>query len=130
MPTVDARADLHALLALAERRASVVAQALVGGEPEPLEAAVRGLHQCALELSGVMHGLKGSTVLDPAQRRRLANVGQAIAMQREACVRRLGVAERSLQSIVPATRASTYAGGPGSYGRGAVQCGAFKLLAA
>lgn len=60
---------------------------------------------------------------------RLGKVAQGMAMQREALLRRTAVVERSLHSIVPASRSNTY-GGAAPYGHSVRQTGAFKLLAA
>lgn len=124
--------DLSAQLARAERSVDEVSQALANGQPELVASATRELHQCAVALSGVLQRLnRDRPALDQQFRRRLGKVAQAIAMQREACARHAAAVERSLHSIVPATRASTYAGASGAaYARNVKQSGVFKLLAA
>ena len=125
-----AATDLQAMLALAERCAAVVSQALLEGRPEVIESAARDFHDVSLSLARRLESRKGKTAPDPNFSNRLSKVLQTLAMQREALLRRSAVVERSLHSMVPATRASTYAGGTAPYGHNARQSGAFKLLSA
>ena len=126
MAQENIHADPHALLLLAERRASVLAQVLLCGQPEQLEAATRELQSAATALSEVMQRLvTGSTAQRRDFKKRLQAVAQILAVQREACLRCLASVERSLNSILPATRASTYAGAATPYTRGGGQGRAF-----
>lgn len=122
--------ELQNALALAEKSAGTLTEALLQGEAGQAEVAARALHQAAASLSEGLLGIRGGG--SPAAlelRRRLARIAQSLAMQREACARRGAVVDMALNAIVPATRASTYAGA-GPYGRSAKQSGAFKLLSA
>lgn len=130
MPRADASSDVQAKLARAERCANAVSHALLHGQADAIESATRDLHQATLALSDGLQPVQGKRTPDQPLRRRLGQVVQSIAMQREACARRSAVVERSLHSIVPATRASTYGGGSAPYSIGARQSGAFKVLAA
>ncbi len=130
LPTAAASNDALASLVAAEHCASAVSKALLAGDPAAIEATSRALQQAALALSGLLQGPRGKRATDPDFRRRLGGVLASLGMQREALLRRSAVVERSLHSIVPATRASTYAGSTRSYGYNAKQSGAFKLLSA
>ena len=83
-----------------------VSHALVQGQPDLLEAASRALHQSAQTLSDAC--LAAPDIADKGLKQRLAAVAQGMALQREACVRRLAVVERALHSVIPATRPATY----------------------
>ena len=122
--------DALASLVAAENCAGAVSKALLAGDPAGIEATSRDLQQAALALSGLLQGPRGKRTIDPAFRQRLGQVLASLGMQREALLRRSAVVERSLHSIVPATRSSTYAGSTRSYGHNAKQSGAFKLLSA
>ncbi len=106
-----------------------MSRALLLGEPGAIESAARELQQASLSLSGLLQGRQAKAAQDRNFRQRLAKVAQGMAMQREALLRRSAVVERSLHSIVPASRSTTY-GGATPYGHNARQTGAFKLLAA
>ena len=118
MAPANIHGDPHALLLLAERRAAAVAQALIGGQPGQLETAARELQSAAAALSDALQRpAAGSSTQGRDFRMRLQAVAQVLAAQREACLRRFGAVERSLNSILPATRASTYAGAANPYAR-------------
>lgn len=120
--------QLPASLSLAEHCVAVVSQALLQGQPDRLEVAARELQDAARQLSAVLQGEQGKAALDQACRHRLAALAHGMAMHREACVRRLAVVERSLHSVIPSTRPSTYAGAVGAYGRGGSWSGAFRAF--
>lgn len=124
----SARTDVPALLLLAERSAAAVAQALLSGSPDQVETATRELQSTATDLSVALRGLVvGRTAHGRALQMRVRAVAQNIAIQREACLRRCAAVERSLNSIVPATRAATYAGAVSPYGRSGTSAGAFRV---
>lgn len=129
-PQAAASHDAQSALALAESCASAVSKAMLVGDPPAIEAASRDLRQASLALAEVLQNPRGKGASVPDFKQRLGQVLTNLAMQREALLRRSAVVERSLHSIVPATRASTYAGSARSYGHNAKQSGAFKLLAA
>ena len=129
MPQPDSANEILATLALTERCADAVSQALLRAEPDAIEAAARDLQQASRRLSGVLQGRFGKAAQSPGFTQRLGKLVQGMAMQREALLRRSAVVERALHSIVPATRAPTY-GGAAPYGYNARQSGAFKLLSA
>ena len=125
MPTADAATQhLEDSLCAAERCQAAVSHALLQGEPDLLQAAATEMQRAAQQVSALLQRAHGAAT-EPALRLRLHAVAQAMAMQREACVRRLAVVQRSLHSIIPSTRPSTYGGVVGAYARGS-QGGAFK----
>ena len=138
LPPAVALSPTSAALLEAENCVSAVSQALLAGDPNSLEAASRGLHQAALALSAMLQSQRNKPPMDSAFKKRLGQVLVSLRMQREALLRRSAMVERSLNSIVPATRASTYggaytgtiAGSARSYGHNAKQSGAFKLFSA
>ena len=130
VPPAAASNDALASLVAAENCADAVSQALLAGDPAHIETTSRELQQAALALSGLLQGARGKRAMDTAFRQRLGHVLASLGMQREALLRRSAVVERSLHSIVPATRPSIYAGSARSYGHNARQSGAFKLLSA
>ncbi len=129
MEQTKTRTDVPALLALAERSAAAVAQALLSGSPDQVETATRELQSAATDLSVALRGLVvgKTTAHGRALQQRVRAVAQNIAIQREACLRRCAAVERSLNSIVPATRAATYAGAVSPYGRSGPSGGAFRV---
>ena len=127
MPQPDAPSPLHLTLERAEVCVAAVSHALLQGQPEALEAAAGDLHHSAHRLSLVLQGRQPGAG-EAGLGQRLRAVAQALAMQREACVRRLAVVERSLYSVIPSTRPATYAGAVGTYGRGGKQGGAFRTF--
>jgi len=138
LPPATALSPTSSALLEAENCASAVSEALLAGDADGLEAASRSLHQAALALSAMLQGQRGRPPADSAFKQRLGQVLATLGMQREALLRRSAMVERSLNSIVPATRASTYggaytgttAGSARSYGHNAKQSGAFKLFSA
>ena len=130
MPQPGIESPAETALSAAEHCAGVVSRALLQGEPAAIESATQELQQASLSLSYLLRTPGAALVLDRHFRQRLGKVVQNMAMQREALLRRTAVVERSLHSLVPATRAPTYAGGVAPYGHNARQSGAFKLLAA
>ena len=138
LPPAAALTPTSAALLEAENCVGAVSQALLTGDPDGLESASRSLHDAALALSAMLQGQRGRAPTDAAFKKRLGQVLLNLGMQREALLRRSAMVERSLNSIVPATRASTYggtyagatAGSARSYGHNAKQSGAFKLFSA
>ncbi|MBL8335449.1 MAG: hypothetical protein JNM97_01635 [Rhodoferax sp.] len=118
------------LLALAEERSQRLSAALLAGAPDQTAVLSSDLHQVVQALNASLQTGAARASLDPRSRQRLRRLGQEMAQQREACLRRSAVVERSLNSIIPATRTTTYGGGATPYGASARRSGAFKLIAA
>ena len=118
-------------LGAAEKRAQALAAALLAGQADLVASASQDLQQATLALSASLQGLQQRGRLDePELKHRLRRLGQDLAMQREACLRRFAVVDRALNSMIPSTRANTYAGGAGPYGRQARRSGAFGHISA
>ena len=124
MPQPDLSSDWRACLARAEEFMLEVSHALVQGEPGLLEAAARALHQSAQTLSDAC--LVAPGIADKRLKQRLVAVVRGIALQREACVRRLAVVERALHGVIPATRPSTYGSATRPYTRDGQQSGMLR----
>ena len=118
-----------ASLVLAEHHQQVLGAALLDGQPDRVAAAAGDLQQVVATLSGLLQRVQRGGRLAPALQLRLQRLGQGVAQQREACLRRGAVVDRALNSIIPSTRASTYGGAGGRpYGQQARRSGAFKLV--
>ena len=120
----DPSREIGTCLARAEDSMLAVSHALVQGEPDLLEAASRALHQSAQSLSDACLAAPG--MADKGLKQRLLAVAQRMAMQREACVRRLAVVERALHGVIPATRRSTYGTATRPYTRDGQQSGLLR----
>ena len=120
----DPSREIGACLARAEDSMLAVSHALVQGQSDLLEAASRALHQSARTLSDAC--LAAPDIADRGLKQRLAAVAQGMALQREACVRRLAVVERALHSVIPATRPSTYGTAIRPYTRDGRQSGMLR----
>ncbi len=113
-----------ACLSRAEGCMLAVSHALVQGEPDLLEAASRALQQSAQTLSDACLAAPG--IVDKGLKQRLGAVAQGMALQREACIRRLAVVERALHGVIPATRPSTYGTATRPYTRDGQQSGMLR----
>jgi len=117
-------------LAEAERRTQGLASALLAGHPDLIASASQEVQQAAVALSGSLQVVQRRGSLALQLKQRLRRLGQDLAMQREACLRRSAVVDRALNSIIPSARPSTYAGGARPYGQQARRSGAFTLISA
>jgi hypothetical protein len=117
-------------LRIAEKRAQVLSAVLLGGQPDLVAAAAHDVQQSALALSESLQGAQKRGALEPVLKQRLRRLGQELAMQREACMRRSAVVDRALNSIIPSSRPNTYSARTGPYGQQARRSGAFNLISA
>lgn len=126
---------LDRALRQAEEAVQVFSTALLQDQADLTEAAAQVLQQRAAELGQAWalarRSMPGWTP-GPQVGRRLQAVRHMLAQLRAACLRRGGMAERALQTIMPAAQNATYGGrGAVGYARGqARQSGAFRLLSA
>lgn len=118
------------LLALAEERSRMLSEALLAGQADQVAVSSSELQQVVQALSGYLQQAAVRAGLDSRSALRLRRLGQDLAQQREACLRWSAVVDRSLNSLLPATRTSTYGGGAAPYGQQARRSGAFKLISA
>lgn len=118
------------LLTLAENRSRVLSDALLAGEPDQVAVASSGMQQVVQVLSDTLQQAHQRATLDGSSAARLRRLGQDLAQQRQACLRLGAVVDRSLNSLLPSTRANTYGGANTPYGQQARRTGAFKLISA
>ena len=118
------------LLTIAEKRSQVLSEALLAGEPDRVAVASSDVHQVVQVLSDQMQQAQQRATIDGSSALRLRRLVQHLVQQREACLRHSAVVDRSLNSLLPASRTSTYGGGNTPYGQQARRSGAFKLIAA
>lgn len=128
MPFITAQTEVHFALDQAERSVAATGQALVQGLPDKVQTATHELHDSAHALALVLRGVDGGAALTGALRSRLVRVAQDIAMQREALLRRSAMVELSLQSLMPQTQSSTYAGALGRYAGRAASTAGFRTF--
>ena len=130
MPAPAQTYRIQDLLTLAEKRSRLLSQALLAGEPDQVAVASSDVQQVVQVLSDTLQQAHQRAALDGGSAARLRRLGHDLALQREACLRHGAVVDRSLHSLLPSTRASTYGGGNTPYGQQARRSGAFKLIAA
>lgn len=113
-----------------ELRLNAVSVALVGGEAVALEASSSALRQASIDFSALVEGFSPKDLDDERFKLRLKKIASGIASQRESLIRRSVLVDMALNTVVPATQATTYAQVAGPYGSAGKQSGAFKYLAA
>ncbi len=109
-------AQIEKPLSLIELQCEAVAAALASGEPQMLENASNALQQAALDFSGLMDRLGGAQQAGPELQARLKKLAGLLNIQRENLFRRSVMVESALNTLVPATRKSTYAAPAGRAG--------------
>ena len=124
--------QLLKVLAAAERCSQVLAAALLDGQPDRVAASAVDMQHATTALSGALQGAqRGGGKVGQALQQRLRRLGQELVLQREACLRRSAFVDRSLNSIIPASRSMTYCGSVTSpYGKQARSSGAFGRISA
>lgn len=130
MPPMAPTAPLQDVLARAESCSERLSQALLAGEADAVAVASSEMQQMAQQLSDRLQRAAQRATLDASMAARLRRLGQDLAQQRAACLRHGAVVERSLASLLPASRSATYAVGSTPYGAQARRSGAFKLISA
>lgn len=113
-----------------ELRLNAVSVALVSGEAVALETSSSALRQASIDFSTLVEGLSPKDLNDEHFKLRLKKIAGGIASQRESLIRRSVLVDMALNTVVPATQATTYAQVAGPYGSAGKQSGAFKYLAA
>jgi hypothetical protein len=121
-------------LVAAERCSQVLAAALLDGQPDSLATAAADMQQATTALSGALQLAQRGGNIGRSLQQRLHRLGQELALQREACLRRSAFVDRALNSIIPSSRSTTYSGSAGSglspYGKQARSSGAFGRISA
>ena len=113
-----------------ELRLNAVSVALVSGEAVALETSSSALRQASIDFSALVEGLSPKDLNDEHFKLCLKKIAGGIASQRESLIRRSVLVDMALNTVVPATQATTYAQVAGPYGSAGKQSGAFKYLAA
>ena len=107
-----------------------MSSAVVSGEPVALEAASLALRQSAIDFSALVQRLSPAERKEPQLALRLKALSDGLVSRRESLIRRTVLVERELNTIVPATRVTTYSPASGPYGRAGKQTGTFKQFSA
>lgn len=110
-------AELEKPLSLIELQCEAVAAAVATGEPQALEGASQALRHAAGDFAAFMEQMGGPQQAGPELLARLKKLAGLLSIQRENLIRRSVMVESALNTLVPATRKSTYApaGRAGSY---------------
>jgi hypothetical protein len=122
-------ADIEKALASIERLIGEASGALVQRDTEALALASSALRQGAVNFSQLVSKLGPATLKAPSFQLRLKRISSSLAMRRESLIRQSVVVERSLHTLVPASRTATYSKAIGPYGTPGKSSGAFKCVA-
>jgi hypothetical protein len=119
-------------LAEVELQLRTVADAIVIGEPQSLTIAATSLRLATLALAQSCQNVAATGRPDPGLKRRVRSMARRLAQQRESLIRRSALVDRSLNALLPATCAPSYAPGvgAGAYGSAGRQTGSFRVLSA
>ncbi|WP_210543904.1 hypothetical protein [Rhodoferax sp. PAMC 29310] len=121
--------DIENLLCSIERLIQEVSDALVLGDPQALALASAALRQGAVNFSQIVPRLGSAALKTPSLQLRLKRIVGSLAIRRESLIRQTMVVERSLHTLVPASRAVTYAKASGPYGAPGKSSGTFNVVA-
>jgi hypothetical protein len=102
---------------------------MVLGEPQALALASAALRQGAVNFSLIVSKFGSAALKTPSFQRRLKHIASSLAIRRESLIRQTMVVERSLHTLVPASRAATYAKASGPYGAPGKSSGTFNVVA-
>ena len=122
-------ADIEKSLASIENLIHEISEALVTGDPQALALASTHLRQGAVDLSQLLSKFGKSALENPSLKLRLKRISISLASRRESLIRQAGVVERSLNTLVPASRTTTYANVAGPYGAPGKPSGTFNFVA-
>ena len=122
-------ADIEKTLISIESLTHQISKALVAGDPQALSLASTHLRQGAVELSQMRAQFDGVARKNTSLKSRLIKVCTSLASQRESLIRQSGVMERSLNMLIPASRATTYAKAASPYGSPGKSSGTFNFKA-
>ncbi len=106
-----------------------ISEALVAGDSQALALASVNLRQGAVEFCQKISQLSVDALKDPSLKLRLKRISVNLAARRESLIRQSGVVERSLNTLVPASRTTTYAKTAGPYGGAGKPSGTFNYVA-
>lgn len=123
-------ASLEQQLDRVERQFNVVSSALIGGDPDAVQAASALLQQLSVHLMHMVDEMGRYRAAAAPLLPRIQALAAGMPVLRENLLRRSGYVERALQLVVPATQNTTYATNAGPYGSGVRRSGAFKVFSA
>ena len=115
---------------LVEERAGALRGALLAGDAQGVATASAAMQQAVQVVAEQLQRVPAAAIRGTARQERLRALGRLLAEQREGCLRRGAVVERSLHSLIPATRGTTYGGGATPYAQLGARTGAIRRLAA
>ena len=121
--------DIEKTLTSIESLTHKISKALVIGDPHALSLASSHLRQGAVELSQMLAQLDGVARKNLALKLRLKKICTNLASHRESLIRQSGVVERSLNMLIPASRATTYDKAASPYGAPGKSSGTFNFMA-
>lgn len=131
MRVADPRAEVDQAIAHTRRCQKAVGKALLDQDPALLVLTAQDFQGAIAQLSERVQRLRQLGPLPDAVRDSLKEIGQAIGLHREACLRRSALVDQSVQSVLPGTGAApVYGDGNGPYGGRQRRSGAFKVLSA
>lgn len=116
-----------------ELQFNAVSSALIGGDPEAVQAASAMLQQLAVRFVQMVDEMgrdRAGSVAVASLSPRIQALAAGMPALRENLLRRSAYVERALQLVVPATQKTTYAAHTGPYGSGARRSGAFNVFSA
>ena len=121
--------DIEKTLVSIESLIHQISKALVIGDPQALSLASTHLRQGAVELSQMLAQFDWVARKDLVLKLRLKQICTNLASYRESLIRQSGVVERSLNMLIPASRATTYAKVASPYGAPGKSSGTFNFTA-
>ena len=121
--------DLEKSLTSIESLIQQISETLVVGDPVALAMASTHLRQAAVELSNMLPRFDPLTLKNASLKLRLTQISINLASQRENMLRQSGLVERALNTLVPASKTTTYSKETGLYGAPGKSSGTFNFIA-
>jgi hypothetical protein len=111
--------ELDAALSRIERQLDAMDAAVGQGDAAAVESLGGVLRQVVADFSQLVEG-RHAAFSNPGVQRRLKQIAQNLASQRESLIRRSASVERALHALIPATESATYVppSGAASFGPG------------
>ena len=121
--------ELEKALTSIESLIRQISEALVIGDPVALAMASTQLRQAAVELSNMLPRFDSITLKNSSLQLRLKQIASNLASRRESMLRQSGLVERALNTLVPASKTTTYSKAAGLYGAPGKSSGTFNFIA-
>lgn len=121
--------DLEKSLTSIESLIQQISETLVGGDPVALAVASTHLRQAAIEFSNMLPRFDSMTLKNPSLKLRLKQIATNLASRRESMLRQSVLVERALNTLVPASKTTTYSKAAGLYGAPGKSSGTFNFIA-